>query len=117
VEDTPRRLQICRQALLERDFTSFSAIVELDCLMMHAVMMTSSPGLMYWKPATLEVIQKVTSLREQGLSVCFTIDAGANVHIITLKENQSIVQGEIQKMSSVLSILVSGPGGPVYIPG
>ena len=117
VEDAPRRLQICRQALLERDFASFAAIVELDCLMMHAVMMTSTPGLMYWKPATLEVIQKVTSLREQGLPVCFTIDAGANVHIITLKENLSIIQAEIQKMNPVLSILVSGPGGAVYIPG
>ncbi len=116
VEDAPRRLQICRQAILERDFASFSSIVELDCLMMHAVMMTSSPGLMYWKPATLEIIQKVTSLREQGLPVCFTIDAGANVHIITLKENLSIIQAEIQKMTSVQSLLVSGPGGAVYIP-
>jgi diphosphomevalonate decarboxylase len=117
VEDAPRRLQICRQALLERDFTSFAAVVEMDCLMMHAVMMTSTPELMYWKPATLEFIQKVTSLREQGLPVCFTIDAGANVHIITLKENLSIIQAEIQKMNSVQSVMVSGPGGAVYIPG
>jgi diphosphomevalonate decarboxylase len=117
VEDSPRRLQMCRQALLERDFASFAAVIELDCLMMHSVMMTSTPGLLYWKPATLEVIQKVTSLREQGLSVCYTIDAGANVHIITLKENQSIVQSELQKMSLVKSLLVSGPGGPAYIPG
>jgi diphosphomevalonate decarboxylase len=117
VEDAPRRLEICRQSLLERDFNSFAAIVELDCLMMHAVMMTSTPDLMYWKPATLEVIQKVTSLRGQGLPVCYTIDAGANVHIITMKANQSTVQAEIQKMSSVQSLLVSGPGGSVYIPG
>jgi diphosphomevalonate decarboxylase len=117
VEDAPRRLQICRNALLERDFASFAEIVQLDCLMMHAVMMTSTPDLMYWKPATLEVIQIVTSLRAQGLPVCYTIDAGANVHIITLQANQSIIQDEIQKMNSVHSILVSGPGGPVYIPG
>jgi mevalonate pyrophosphate decarboxylase len=65
----------------------------------------------------LEVIQIVTSLRAQGLTVCYTIDAGANVHIITLQANQSIIQDEIQKMNSVHSILVSGPGGPVYIPG
>jgi diphosphomevalonate decarboxylase len=108
---------MCRQALLERDFASFAAVIELDCLMMHSVMMTSTPGLLYWKPATLEVIQKVTSLREQGISVCYTIDAGANVHIITLKANQSIVQSELQKMSLVQSLLVSGPGGPAYIPG
>jgi diphosphomevalonate decarboxylase len=117
VEDAPRRLQICRQALLERNFVSFASVVELDCLMMHAVMMTSTPDLLYWKPATLEVIQKVTSLRAQGLPVCYTIDAGANVHILTPKDNISVIQAEVQKMNIVQSLLVSGPGGAVYIPG
>jgi len=117
VEDAQRRLRMCKQALRDLDFTRFAEVVELDCLMMHAVMMTSTPDLMYWKPATLEVIQKVTSLRAQGLPVCYTIDAGANVHIITLKDNQSIIRDEIHKMNSVHSILASGPGGSVYIPG
>ena len=84
VEDAPRRIHICRTALQERDFSSFANIVEQDCLLMHAVMMTSEPNLIYWKPATLDLITKVVELRQQGLPVCYTIDAGANVHIITL---------------------------------
>src|SRR5215207_3275321 len=54
VADAPRRLDICRRAILERDFNSFASIVELDSDMMHAVMMTSTPALHYWNPASLE---------------------------------------------------------------
>ncbi len=51
VADAPRRLEICRKAILNCDFNSFASIVELDSDMMHAVMMTSTPALHYWKPA------------------------------------------------------------------
>src|SRR5512134_3671166 len=40
VEDTPRRLELCRNAILNCDFDAFASIVELDSDMMHAVMMT-----------------------------------------------------------------------------
>jgi diphosphomevalonate decarboxylase len=50
VADAPRRLQLCRQAILERDFDALAAITELDSNLMHAVMMTSSPPLFYWQP-------------------------------------------------------------------
>ena len=52
VADTPRRLVLCRQAILDRDFESLAELVELDSNLMHAVMMTSMPPLLYWQPAT-----------------------------------------------------------------
>jgi hypothetical protein len=45
--DTPRRLDVCRQAILDRDFDALASIVELDSDVMHAVMMTSTPPLHY----------------------------------------------------------------------
>src|SRR5512137_1601706 len=42
VADAPRRLEICRRALLECDFEALASIIELDSDLMHAVMMTSS---------------------------------------------------------------------------
>ena len=51
VADAPRRLDLARRALLERDFPALAEIVEQDSSMMHAVMMTSSPPLYYWEPA------------------------------------------------------------------
>jgi diphosphomevalonate decarboxylase len=117
VEDAPRRLQKCRKAILDRDFSTFAEIVEQDCLMMHAVMMTSNPSLLYWKPATLELITKVISMRQQGLPICYTIDAGPNVHILSLKQYQSAIVDGIKGLAGVLSYLYSPAGGGAYISG
>ena len=82
VADAPRRLDLCRTAILEKDFDLFASIVELDSDMMHAVMMTSTPALHYWMPASLVVMDCVRRWRMEGLPVCYTVDAGPNVHVI-----------------------------------
>src|SRR5918996_167486 len=82
VADAPRRLEVCRKAILERDFNTFASIVELDSDMMHAVMMTSTPALHYWKPASLEVMNCVREWRAEGIQACYTLDAGPNVHVL-----------------------------------
>ena len=111
VADAPLRIALCRKSILERDFDTFAMIVEQDCLLMHAVMISSTPALIYWQPATLDIIQKVIALRDQGLPVCFTIDAGPNVHILTPSRNQPEVLAALHKISSIQSILVSSAGG------
>src|SRR5215207_4615582 len=63
VADAPRRLELCRSAILNCDFDSFASIVELDSDMMHSVMMTSTPALHYWKPASLDVMSCVRQWR------------------------------------------------------
>src|SRR5688572_11992355 len=66
VADASRRLDLCRKAILNCDFASFASIVELDSDMMHAVMMTSSPALHYWKPASMAVMDCVRQWRLEG---------------------------------------------------
>lgn len=84
--DAPRRLDLCRRAILQRDFEAFAEVVEQDSTLMHAVMMTSSPPLFYWQPTTLAVLHAVREARRGGLAVCATVDAGPNVHLICEKE-------------------------------
>jgi len=110
VRDAPRRLSLCRQAILERDFQSFAEIVELDSNLMHAVMMTSQPQLVYWQPATLAVMQSVVEMRSGGMQVCFTIDAGPNVHVITIDEYSTSVAKKLEHIPGVNEVLASSPG-------
>src|SRR4026209_325444 len=70
VADTPRRLDLCRNAILNRNFDAFASIVELDSDMLHAVMMTSTPALHYWKPASLGIMHAVRQWRKDGMQVC-----------------------------------------------
>jgi diphosphomevalonate decarboxylase len=115
VLDAPRRLDLCRRAILERDFAALAAVVEEDSNLMHAVMMTSSPALFYWEPVTLQIMQAVRSWRAEGLQVAYTIDAGANVHVIcpgdTVPELVSLLAG----LEGVSRVLTAYSGGPAVL--
>ncbi len=61
----------------------FIKIVESEALTLHAMMMTSMPYFVLMKPNTLEIIDKIRMFRETSKThVCFTLDAGANVHVL-----------------------------------
>lgn len=109
------RLDQCRNAILERDFDAFAEVVELDSNLMHAVMMTSSPPLFYWLPSTLALIQAVKEWRTQGMPVCYTIDAGPNVHVICLGEFVNRIKGDLESFPGVSLVLVAHPGGPARL--
>jgi diphosphomevalonate decarboxylase len=115
VTDAPRRLEICRNAILNRDFNAFASIVELDSDMMHSVMMTSNPALHYWQPASLQVMDSVRQWRWDGLPVCYTVDAGPNVHVICLETEAHIVEKRLREINGVMDVLVARAGGAAKI--
>jgi len=110
VKDAPRRLDICRRAILEKDFESLAEIIELDSDMMHAVMMTSNPSLCYWSPKSLEIMGEVIQWRKNGIPAAYTLDAGPNVHVICPKEYAGRIQARLEKITGVASVLSSGVG-------
>ena len=70
-------------AMKNGDVKSFIEIVESEALQLHSMMMTSIPYYVLMRPNTLAIIEQIWRFREQtGLSVCFTLDAGANVHFL-----------------------------------
>ncbi len=109
--DTPRRLDICRQAILGKDFETLAHIIELDSDIMHSVMMTSNPPLMYWQAATVQIFHQVREWRAGGLPVGYTVDAGANVHVICLAEYAKEVEKRLRELPGVRDVLVAGVGG------
>jgi diphosphomevalonate decarboxylase len=115
VADAAQRLEICRNAILNRDFESFALIVELDSDMMHAVMMTSNHALHYWKPATLGVMSAVRQWRSRGLSACYTVDAGPNVHVICSESEVKTVDKKLREIEGVRDVLVAKAGGAAKI--
>jgi len=115
VEDAPRRIEICRNAILKKDFEAFANIIEHDSDIMHSVMMTSNPPLMYWQSATVEIFHQVREWRASGLPVGYTVDAGANVHVICLGEYAKEVERRLREIPGVSNVLVAGVGGAAKI--
>jgi diphosphomevalonate decarboxylase len=109
------RLDTCLKSLLERDFSTFAEVVEHDSNLMHAVMMTSKPPLFYWLPASLKIMERVRQLRYDGLQVCYTLDAGPNVHCLCMKSNSLQVRDALSQVENVIDIRIAAPGQGVEV--
>lgn len=65
------------------DLFGFCDLVEKEALMLHSLMMSSSPSYVLIKPQTLEIMNEIKAFRNKNkVPVCFTLDAGANVHVL-----------------------------------
>lgn len=115
VAGAERRLNLCKEALAARDFSRFAQIVELDSNLMHAVMMTSDPPLFYWQPASLAIMALVRQWRAEGLRVCYTLDAGPNVHCICLAEDASVIAERLRTIPQVIEIFSARPGSEAQV--
>jgi diphosphomevalonate decarboxylase len=113
--DAPRRLELCRRAIHERNFQALAQIAELDSNLMHAVMLTSTPPLFYWAPASLTIMETVQEWRRSGLPAFFTVDAGPNVHVICPSEHSEQVTRRLQALPGVLDVIAAAAGGPARL--
>jgi diphosphomevalonate decarboxylase len=115
VQSAPARLDQCRAAILRRDFAAFAEVVELDSNVMHAIMMTGHPALFYWQAETLMVMELVRGLRLRGVPVCYTIDAGPNVHCLCAPGGAEAVREALSDIPGVLEVREALPGGGVRL--
>ncbi len=115
VNGAGERLRICQNAILSRDFATFADVVEYDSNLMHAVMMTSRPPLFYWLPTTLTVMDVVRHWRTNGVNVCYTLDAGPNVHCICLRADAEKVSNGLREIQGVKDVRMARVGGGAHL--
>jgi len=99
-------MKLLKDALKSGDLDEFNRIVELEALTLHAMMMTSSPYYLLMKPNTVALIEKIWEFRNSTkVPVCFTLDAGPNIHLLYPHKHKNEVQSFV---SSTLSELIVG---------
>ena len=78
-----------QEILKNGDMDGFIKLVEHEALTLHAMMIVSDPAFILMQTGTLETIHKVWDFRmETGLPLFFTLDAGANVHLLFPNDGQ-----------------------------
>ena len=65
-------------------------------------MMTSNPPLMYWQPATLGIFHAVREWRSGGLPAAYTVDAGANVHVLCLGDYAKELETKLRELGATV---------------
>lgn len=82
-EQANKNLSEILETLKTGDYENFIKIVESEALTLHSMMMCSEPYFILMKPNTLEIINHIWEFRNTTkIPVCFTLDAGANVHVL-----------------------------------
>ena len=80
-------------ALKAGDLDTFINITESEALQLHALMMCSNPSYILMKPNTLKLINEIRQFREEThIPLCFTLDAGPNVHLLYPEEEADKVE-------------------------
>lgn len=104
------------------DLAKFIEITEAEALMLHALMMTSNPSFLLMQAGTVAVIHKIREFREQySIPVAFTLDAGANVHVLYPAQHEAqvllFIENELAQHCQDRAYLCDAVGqGPNSIP-
>ncbi|MDC0864760.1 diphosphomevalonate decarboxylase [Rickettsiaceae bacterium] len=86
-------IQLIKDYIAIHDFANLGKVMESNALAMHATAITSTPPLLYWSPETISIMHKVWQLRNQnGISVYFTMDAGASPFLFFEKNDTEIIE-------------------------
>ena len=98
VNQANENIGILKKSLKTGDLKSFIKVVEQEALMLHALMMTSKTPYILFKPNTLEIINEIWNyIKKTNLNICFTLDAGANVHLLYPKNEEIEIKKFIDK--------------------
>ncbi len=65
------------------DLQEFIKIAEDEALTLHALMMSSNPSYILLEPQSIAIIKTIRAFRkETNIPICFSIDAGPNIHVL-----------------------------------
>ena len=103
-------LEAMRNGIKHRDFTAVGSTAERNALKMHATMITTTPSIIYWTSASMDVMQSVMQWRDEGLETYFTMDAGPQVKILCLEKDLHEIQKRLEDLDSIKKTILCRPG-------
>jgi len=103
------------EAIKHKDIEKLGRVAEIEALSLHTICMMSEPPIFYWNDKTFLVMETIRDLRAQGVMAYYTMDAGANVHVITEQSNEVKVQEYLKNMPGMVKMIVSHPGQGAHI--
>jgi diphosphomevalonate decarboxylase len=96
--------QACR-IIGQQDFQALADLAEHSCLKMHAVMMASQPGLMYFNSATMAGLHRVRELRASGVAAFFSVDAGPQIKVVCLPDHVGPVVDALEDLAGIQDVM------------
>ncbi len=99
------------RAIYRRDLEHLGTCMQQSYLGMIAVMLSSTPPILYWNDATVALITLCRELRAQGTPAWETTDAGPQVKILTTKTGLPEIEKAIAASGIQCRLIPSTVGG------
>ncbi|WP_075589689.1 diphosphomevalonate decarboxylase [Labilibacter marinus] len=105
IEQAKQNTNALLDVLKKGNWAKFIEITESEALSLHGLMMSSTPGYTLLHPNSLKIVQLIREFREQkNVNICFTIDAGPNIHVLyplsNKKEIEEFIENSLAKYCS-----------------
>ena len=94
-------LSILKEAIDARDFDLLGRTSESNALAMHATGLAAWPPVLFWLPESVGTMHRIWDLREKGLPLYFTMDAGPNVKLLFQAEHETAVRDAFPAVDTV----------------
>lgn len=106
------------KALKEKDFDLLSKVVMKDSNNTHAVMLDTTPPILYLNDISRNIIEAINQInKDKGKNVCaYTFESGPNPHIITTEQYKEEVIDRLIKVEGMQSLISAKLGnGPILL--
>jgi diphosphomevalonate decarboxylase len=109
LENIDKKISRLKKSLENKNFIEFGQIVEEEALELHAIMLTSSPSLIYWQPETIKIMKLIKKWRDEGLEVYFTVNTGQDIHLIVEEKNTEKLVKKLKDIKEIKKIIINRP--------
>ena len=104
-----------KRGIKERDLELVGHAMERSTLAFHSCAITADPSILYWSPVSLAAMTTVRELREKGVAVWFTMDAGPHVKALCHTSDVIRVKHALAKTVGVKQTIVAKPGPGIQV--
>ncbi|HLS64229.1 MAG TPA: diphosphomevalonate decarboxylase [Ruania sp.] len=97
------------------DFTRIGEITEAHAMRLHGLIASTEPPIRYLKPRSIEVMDTVVALRQEGVEAYSTADAGPNVAVLVRPEQAEAVAARLGDVVGPEKVRTAGPGPGAHL--
>ena len=106
-----RHIGLALKAIKNKNFTALGKVSEENCRLMHKVMKTSIPSILYMTEVTKSCLSEIERLRSSGHKLFYTIDAGPQIKIICDSSSSKSIKESIKQNTDVIKVIHARIGG------
>jgi diphosphomevalonate decarboxylase len=101
-EEVKQDMAAIVRAISTKDFELLGEAMERNARVLHALMLSATPPILYYEAETLAAMRKIWHLRLFGEAIYFTQDAGPNLKIFFLAGSEEKIKEEFGEMEIIV---------------